>query len=374
MSRPERSLGWVRAQLSHFGLSRVAVWIFVLVITAGTVTLVTDGADEFALFVAASALFLVWELGQRRLMVWGSVLGLVVFAVGFAFQWHLPLSLGIAIMLLSLPGLWGVLVGGAGVVAISATWFGSMNGDVALHGLLGLAQNVLLVYLLERTWASSRALEAVRQELAKTEVDAERTRLAGELNEVIGATLRQADLQTADIRSREEVADPRFGEHLAEITELVQHGLKQLDLLSAEPVLGDFDSELHTAQSLCKRLDVDFTAVIDEVDPTVSEMFPLLLRESVTNMFKHATPTRCTVVVRNEDGEAIFGFTNNGVAERDVPGEDGSGHRRWRRLLADLGGGLTAGPLHGGRYQVLARVPIGSTPAPSTSQERVSHG
>lgn len=365
----------LRRRLGHGSVARALVWFFVVATALGSMGLVADGALEHALFLGLTVLFLAWEVLSERLGQWGVLVGVTLLCTGVGMNWHLPLSLGLVAVLLAVPfRRAAVLV----VVALGAiVWFWaqqSLPGGLVVRGLFALLQNVLFLYLLERVWRSGKALEETREELARTEVDAERTRLAGELNEVIGSTLAQVALHTAEAQNRTEVTDPEFHRHLSEVGDLVNHGLQQLRLLSFEPVIGDLDSEVQMADSLCRRLGVDLTASVEDVDDEVSEIFALMLRESVTNMFKHATPTRCTVAVRAEDGEAMFGFTNDGVPAEALDTGEGSGHRRWRETVTALGGTLVTTRLEGGRYQVLARVPVTVDPLASPIMERAAHG
>lgn len=367
----------LRAATGHGGLSRVIVWFFVIMMAFGTVGLVATGPIEYGVFIGLAALFLAWEVLSDRLQKWGVFVGLLIFCAGLGFNWHLPMSLGLAVIVLVLPFKWAAPMLLAIIGALLWYWSQTLSDEFVLRGLLALIQNVFLVYLLERAWRSSRALQETREELARTEVDAERTRLAGELNEVIGKTLWQVSLQTAEIRSRTDVTDPNFHHHMTAVADLIGTGLEQLELLSFEPVLADLDGELHTAESLCARLGVEMTASVEDVEEHAAELFAAMLREAITNMFKHATPTRCTLAVRSENGEAIFGFTNDGVAQKVHDLDGGSGQRRWKQEISALGGTLDTTLLVGGRYQVLARVPTALTQQsrPSLRKiERANHG
>jgi two-component system, NarL family, sensor histidine kinase DesK len=344
-------------------LARVAVWMFVIVLTAFTAQMVTQDPAVRALIAALSALFLGWEALSSRLGAWGVLPGLVIFGGGMFWNWHLPTSLGIAVIALALPRRWAA-VGVAGLVTFTIWQWASSplyTSDLVFRGAMGLAQNVLFIYLLERACRSGKEIEKTQDELAQLEVDTERARLAGELNKVIGSTLDRAGAQASDLQRQVTSDHPEVAKQLVEIEGLIARGQDQLSLLSYEPVLDDFESEVRTARSLCRNLGVEFIATLEEVDDRVEEVFALMLRESTTNMFKHAMPTRCTAIARMEDGEAVFGFTNDGVRDPSRSTVSGSGHRRWRAELAALGGSLRTATLDGGRFQVLARVPL--TPA-----------
>lgn len=217
-----------------------------------------------------------------------------------------------------------------------------------------------MLCLLQQTAWTARRLRETQEQLAQAEVDGERDRLAGELTTHIGRTLAQTAAQASRARTRVAVDDPEVQGHLAEVESLVVRGRDQLARLSFEPVVDDLATEVRSTQTLCSRLGVAFTPSVQEIDDAAQTVFALLLRESVTNMFKHAVPTRCTVVARQEDGVALLSITNDGVPAGPATARDGSGsgQARWRSQLDPLGGTLEAGPLPGGRYRVLARIPL----------------
>ena len=94
-----------------------------------------------------------------------------------------------------------------------------------------------------------------------------------------------------------------------------------------------------------------------------------ILQESLTNVLRHAGPgAAATVCLRyqpealtitvTDDGPGV----NGGVAP---PGEQGHGIRGMRERAASVGGGLTAGPLPGGGFQVQATLPTAARDAPA---------
>jgi len=378
---------WLRDRLADGGLGRVAVWFFVLTMTAGTAGQVTTGALELVLFVGLALAFLAWEATQERWGRWGALLGAGIYVAGFAYDWVLALTLGLTTLALSLSGRVALPVAAGAFALVGWSWWERFPGAPAVMTLASLAGNVLMVYLLERVAATARALRETREELASLEVDGERTRLAEDLNAVIGNTLHQVGRQAAEARAALTLDDPALHDQLADVAALVERGLEQLELLSFEPVVGDFESEVATAQALCARLGVELTASVDELDERVDQTFALILRESVTNMFKHAIPARCTVAARVQDGQALLSFTNDGAtAEAGAGASTGSGHQRWRDAVGALGGTLRADRLEGGRYRVVAQVPLDPPGAPinppeprrthraALVDERISHG
>ncbi|WP_139979948.1 sensor histidine kinase [Nocardioides litoris] len=377
MTRLRARLAALVARLGADGRgARLAVWLFVVGVPLQTLPGRTQGPLQAGLYLAAILAFLAWELQQQRLGRWGGLVGLAVAVVGIHDDWILVTGLGLAIIAVSLPVLPAVLGATALVAWAMHSWidtYGSATTTVAV-GVLTHVTYPLFIYLLERVATAARELRATREDLADIEVDVERTRLAEELNAVIGSTLHQVAHQAATTRRELTVDDPQLAEQLDDVATLVARGLEQLELLSFESVLAGFQDEVATAQALCKRLGVEVTVSVDEVDARVDDAFALVVRESVTNMFKHAVPARCTVTARMQDGTALLAITNDGVPDEAVaPRSGGSGHERWRTVLAELGGTLVVEELSGGRYRVLARVAPAAAPVaepPATLPQR----
>lgn len=366
----------IRLMLADGGLARTVIWFVVLVLLLDSWERGSGQADHAIALMCVGA-FLAWEVTRDRLGGAGSLIGLALVAVGMACDEQLAMVLGLPVLAVSLAPL--IAVAATLLSLLGYAWASSSDVPARLLPtlLLGLFGFALMLYLLLRISATARHLRETREDLARTEVDAERDRLAAELNRIIGQTLHQVARQTAEARESIHVADPRVQAQLADVEKLVDRGLEQLKLLSFEPVIDDLDAELQTAQILCPRLGVDFTGSIDPVDEEIGRVFALLLREAVTNMFKHAIPTRCTLVIREQDGEALFSFTNDGAPAEGGPTRSpvGSGQRRWAAATDALGGTLETGSLTGGRYRVVARVPVPSAceielPGPRESRPR----
>lgn len=364
---------------------RLVVWVAAA--TLGTLFgryLLPDTARTM-LFAASVVLFLMWEAAQARWGRWAVVPGVILSVIGLSQDWILVVTFGLVILLLALPGRIALPLVGVGVGLMVWRRAETSSGIALLGTMVGLLSQVLLFYIVERVAAVARQLRESRDELAALEVDAERTRLAEELNTLIGTTLHQVSHQVAEIRAERRDDDAVLTEQLDDITAHVEHGREQLKLLSYEPVVADFHSEVSTAQVLTSRLGVDFVASVELVPAAVDHAFALILRESITNMFKHAIPTRCTVAARIQEGAALLSITNDGddsdrthVDDELRSPEPGSGHRRWRTIAEELGGTLRAEHLTRGRFRVVVQVPIDPVATADTptvaQQEKASHG
>ncbi|MEV6036869.1 histidine kinase [Nonomuraea sp. NPDC052116] len=80
-----------------------------------------------------------------------------------------------------------------------------------------------------------------------------------------------------------------------------------------------------------------------------------VVRESLTNVLRHAGPTRALVRVGGGPGEFVVEVADRGVG-RTGAGE-GRGLAGMRAKVTDAGGHLAAGPREGGGFQVTARFP-----------------
>lgn len=376
----------LRAHLADGRLARLLTWLFVVWLVS-TPARYAQSVEEWLYPLAAAVVFLAWEAQADRLRRWGAIPGVALVVAGLVQQDMVMIALGAPVVALTVPvraAVASTLATIAAYVVLAARELppGLPATDVFV-ALLQLAIGVLMLglvpYLLQRIAFTARRLRDTREDLANTEVDAERTRLAQELNALMGQTLHQVSRQIVEARQAIDIDDAALQTQLADVENLVARGLDQLELLSFEPVIDDLDTEIQTAHTLCRRLGVEFTASVDQVDDVVSTTFALLLRECVTNMFKHAVPTRCTFVARDQDGEALFSFTNDGVSDETTCPTNGTGQRRCRDSIVELGGTFEASPLDDGRYRILARVPVAPAPSerPTSAQpleEATTHG
>jgi signal transduction histidine kinase len=84
-----------------------------------------------------------------------------------------------------------------------------------------------------------------------------------------------------------------------------------------------------------------------------------IVQESLTNVLRHAGPTRATVRVDYQPDGVLLSITDDGRARvGDEAGPGGHGIAGMRERAAVLGGGLQAGPRSQGGFSVQARLPI----------------
>ena len=342
---------------------RVVVVVVVAALAIPTLPL-DDLPIRSAVDILAASTFCAWLWLRTRISNNASlVLGAALTGIGIymgpdpAQSLALVVGASVIVVLQPLRRLVWVIAGLLLVICLGWT-----AGGISVWSSASASADWLLITfvisMLERTYTAAYELRRTQQMLADEQVDQERLRLNRELAKMLGRTFTDAS-ERIDRALSLVSPDDQVRSQLTDLADLVGQGPAQLGCLSAGPPVQHIDDEIVTAQKLCKQFGVDMTTSVDELsDPQVSEFAAVVVCESVTNMFKHAEPTRCVVVVREDDDEVILSVTNDGVSESSRGPGGRSGQRHWRTQLETLGGGeLTSGPLSAGRYRVLVRIP-----------------
>ncbi|WP_206337332.1 histidine kinase [Streptomyces sp. Z26] len=182
-----------------------------------------------------------------------------------------------------------------------------------------------------------RELEESREREAELAVVRERMRFASDLHDIQGHTLHVVKLKTALARKLVRADADRAEQELREIHDLVADTIRQTKELAYAQRRLNLSAELENAKNLFEaagiRVHVDREA---EVDPRAGELLGQVLRETTTNILRHARATEVRITL------AAAGITivNDGASGDAPPRFRGLATLRDR--LADDGGGLTA--------------------------------
>jgi signal transduction histidine kinase len=127
-----------------------------------------------------------------------------------------------------------------------------------------------------------------------------------------------------------------------------QPGLDQLPVLVEQARLAGLDAELEVKgepRTLPPGMDLSAYRIV---------------QEALTNVVRHAGPSRARVLVRYSDGDVRLEIRDDGHGPR--PG-NGAGHGLigMRERVNLFGGDLDAGPRPGGGFEVAARLPLPSS-------------
>jgi signal transduction histidine kinase len=256
------------------------------------------------------------------------------------------------------------------------------------QGAAGLAALVLVV--IGGSWTAgfvvrSRRAEAERQEQRRAERvrNEERLRIARELHDIVSHNLSLIAVK-AGVAAHVAQADPQEARTALKVIEETSRAA----LTEMRRTLGVLRTEgapLRPAQGLgglgrlaedARRAGVDVVLTVDGAD-SLAEGTQLtvyrIVQEGLTNVIKHAAPTRCLVTVEvavaADGGEAVrISMVDDGPPDgarspaRELPGGHGLMGMRERALM--YGGIFEAGPRAEGGFAVSVRLPIdGGSPA-----------
>ena len=110
------------------------------------------------------------------------------------------------------------------------------------------------------------------------------------------------------------------------------------------------------AGGLLVDLQVDRTDVT--LPPEADAAAYRVVQEALTNILRHAGPTRALVRVSREDDEVVVEVADRGRGTAQAAPDGGRGLPGMRARVESAGGSFTARPRDGGGFQVVARLPL----------------
>ena len=235
-------------------------------------------------------------------------------------------------------------------------------------GFLGLLLRSRDVEVREAT--QRVALANLRQEERDREVkDAERSRLARELHDVIGhglslivlrvvaldGALEKGDIDTA--RGHVATVEDATRQTLAEARRLVQVMGEGDVPAPTQPGLGDLPHLVAEVARSGAQVTLEVSGAPERVAADIGLAAYRLIQEALTNVVRHAEPAEAQVRVDIEDAELVLEVTDHGTGTGLVT-KDGRGLRGMRERVAMCGGTLRAGPSADGGFCVRAALPL----------------
>lgn len=335
---------------------------------------------------------LVWMLSLsaaapivvRRL--WPVPVFLVVMAVSFV---ALPSGLAPTSLLAAAYALYMVAVTRERRSGPSATFVGGLSVAGAAVLMVTGAQDypggtqpvqiAVGVLVLGATWAAGSSVRERREsmrrfieqmaERAKVE---ERLRIARDIHDVVTHSIGLVAVK-AGIANHVLVTHPEEAkEALAVIEDVSRTALRDMratlkvlrpdhadgESLRPAPGLSDLPALIKTAEAAGVRVELR-TRYADEPPDGIALSAFRVVQEALTNVIKHAAPTRCEVSIVAEKGSMKIDVTDDGPgpAHRTVVLGGGLGLVGMRERVAAHGGTITTGPRPGGGFQVSAALP-----------------
>jgi signal transduction histidine kinase len=243
-------------------------------------------------------------------------------------------------------------------------------------GLVIRSRNLLT----EQLAARGRELEAERALLATEAVRYERARVARELHDIVAHCVSVMVIQ-ASAGQRLTAADPSLAtEAFDSIGELARQAETEIGRLAGLLGHGSQQRGGHSARLIGElvtragaaglAVSCRFTGPADGLCDAAADTAYRVVQESLTNAFKHAPGAPVDVVIAGASGHVEIGVVN-GPAKDPQSGLEltgaGRGLTGMRDRVTACGGQISAGPMAGGGWQVLARLPLEPGPAPITS-------
>lgn len=226
---------------------------------------------------------------------------------------------------------------------------------------------IVLTVLGERFYDIIRELEQTREREAELAVFRERIRFASDLHDIQGHTLHVVKLKIALAQKLLLRDAGRAEKELQETYALVSDTIAQTKELAYAQRRLNLSAELENAKNLFEAAGIRVRVTREaEVDTRASELLGQVLRETTTNILRHAQATRVQITL-SESGISIV---NDGVTGDTVPELRGLSALR-QRVAAD-GGELTVEQANG-QFLTAATFPparVGAIPAAAREERR----
>jgi two-component system sensor histidine kinase DesK len=242
-------------------------------------------------------------------------------------------------------------------VAITAFGVGLLRGA----GFTGATDTDIVVVLLgvsaiavRRHVATTKRLEAARDEIHRLAARDERLRVARDLHDELGQTLSLIVLES-ELAALDVPAPARA--RVDQVTLTARRALQSLrDLVSTfrQPALAE---ELDSARSLLEASGIECLvhSTADALSPPVEAALAWVVREAATNVLRHSACRRCRFSVERSSDGIHLEVTDDGRGPAEF--EPGSGLRGLEERVSFLGGRFCAGAMADGGFRVQAEIP-----------------
>jgi two-component system sensor histidine kinase DesK len=299
---------------------------------------IAGGPHDGRALLAVAALTLLVALYVAAVAPETYVFYYPAIVAGAAFRWDRALAC-----------VAGVITVAFGIALLHGDGLSAATDSAIVMALLGAAAMAV-----RRHVATTRRLEAARDEIHRLAARDERLRVARDLHDELGQTLSLIVLKSE--LAQLEAAGPAR-DRMAEVTAAARRALQSVRDLVGSFRLPTLAEELDSARSLLEASGIE--CVIDRggeaMSPPVEAALAWAVREAATNVLRHSGCRRCRIAVESRGGAIHLEVADNGRgAERFEPG---SGLRGLEERVSFLGGRLRAGGLTGGGFRVLVEIP-----------------
>ncbi|ALG09304.1 sensor histidine kinase [Kibdelosporangium phytohabitans] len=220
----------------------------------------------------------------------------------------------------------------------------------------------MAIYGLARLAGLATQLHDARSELARYAVADERLRFARDLHDLLGLSLSAISLRSKTALRLLRYQPLQAKEELADILDVARQALADVRVVAGGYRELSLADECATAESMLSSANMRATVELADLalPAPVRTTLATVVREGVTNVLRHSKGRYCEITVRREGGAVVLEVVNDGAtsAQQDRTNDGSSGIQNLLRRVAELDGELHAGPLSGGRFRLLARIPL----------------
>lgn len=208
-----------------------------------------------------------------------------------------------------------------------------------------------------------RELERSREYQARLAVAEERLRFGRDLHDVMGRNLAVIALKSelaVQLARRER---PEAVDQMIEVQRIARESQREVRDVVRGYRGADLAVELEGARGVLSAAGMDCRVEFDAgraLTADVQSALGWVVREATTNVLRHGDASSCLIRLSAEEGPdgALTLLVENDGARAGAPaGPPGSGLAGLRERLAVVDGALRAGPVEGGRFRLVARIP-----------------
>jgi signal transduction histidine kinase len=270
-------------------------------------------------------------------------------------------------------------------VSVGSAWIASLAVSIVLGTSWSpflIAATTLAILIVFGLGESARTrserfaqIARIRTQRRQSEVQAERVRIARELHDVLAHSLSQINVQAGVGLHLMDSQPDKARDALASIKETSKSALDEvrsvLGVLRADgagegevPLVPESDLsrlEWLAASVSTQGIEVTVTGSPGKVPQATQLAMFRIVQESLTNIVRHAHATTAHVELLQTGGFYEVSVTDNGTAPPPSGDTEGRGLLGMRERAELLGGTLEAGPVDGGGFRVVARMPVRTT-------------
>lgn len=216
-----------------------------------------------------------------------------------------------------------------------------------------------------------RKAQAEHEAQTRRAVEAERARIAGELHDVVTHNVSVMVVQAGAARSVLDSSPDDAREALLAVEASGRTAMSELrhllgllapaggeeDLLVPQPGVARVPALVERVRAAGLSVELSVTGARD-LPPGVDLAAYRVVQEALTNVIKHAGPSRAAVVLEYRPDDLLITVTDDGHPVTGPGGPGGRGLIGLRERIGLYGGELDAGPRPGGGWRVRARIPV----------------